>query len=108
MNLILSDVEETITIVDIDEAGGESVRVRFKLFFPFFFAYRRERMLTYALLIPDDYRLPRGTSRCCSFEGMESSWYVQLPFLPSPPSLLRLAFVFCGTTTRTPARCTRM
>lgn len=29
MNLILSDVEETITIVDIDEAGGESVRVRF-------------------------------------------------------------------------------
>lgn len=29
MNLILSDVEETITIVDIDEASGaESVRVR--------------------------------------------------------------------------------
>ncbi|KAL7413065.1 hypothetical protein BDY24DRAFT_415574 [Mrakia frigida] len=27
MNLILSDVEETITIVDIDEAGGESVRI---------------------------------------------------------------------------------
>ena len=29
MNLILSDVEETITIVDVDvEGGGESVRVR--------------------------------------------------------------------------------
>lgn len=29
MNLILSDVEETITIVDVDEAtGAESVRVR--------------------------------------------------------------------------------
>lgn len=29
MNLILSDVEETITIVDVNEASGEeSVRVR--------------------------------------------------------------------------------
>lgn len=29
MNLIMSDVEETITIVDIDEASGsESLRVR--------------------------------------------------------------------------------
>lgn len=29
MNLIMSDVEETITIVDVDEATGqESIRVR--------------------------------------------------------------------------------
>ena len=66
LNMILGEVEETVTVIEIDEETYEEVIDRDSIF------YSAE----WSLKMPTTRctSQPRGISRCCLFVGMESSW----------------------------------